>query len=73
MGAAGKGEAFLLCSDGFWHAIKTEELGETLAPDSLTEERCDRRLREIGEAAIRRGERDNLSAVYIKMRTGRER
>ena len=25
------------------------------------------------EAAIRRGERDNLSAVYIKMRTGRER
>lgn len=73
MGATGKGEAFLLCSDGFWHAIKTEELGETLAPDSLTEERCDRRLREIGEAAIRRGERDNLSAVYIKMRTGRER
>lgn len=72
MGVVGKGEAFLLCSDGFWHEMKMEELCESLAPVSMTEERCDRRLQEIGEAAMRRGERDNLSAVYIRMQTGRE-
>lgn len=69
MGIAGKGEAFLLCSDGFWHEIGKEEMGEILAPERMTEERCDRRLREIGEAVIRRGEKDNLSAVYIRMQT----
>lgn len=67
MGAAGNREAFLLCSDGFWHEMSAEELGEILTPEGMSEERCDRRLREIGEAAIRRGEQDNLSAVYIRM------
>lgn len=73
MGIAGKREAFLLCSDGFWHEMSGEELGEILAPVQMTEERCDRRLREIGEAVMRRGERDNLSAVYIRMCTDREK
>ncbi len=73
MGVIGKRDAFLLCSDGFWHEMREEELGEILAPDGMTEERCNRRLREIGEAAMRRGEKDNLSAVYIGIRTDRER
>lgn len=71
MGIAGKGEAFLLCSDGFWHRMKAEELRESLAPDLMTEERCEKRLKEIGETAIRRGERDNLSAIYILTKGGR--
>lgn len=73
MGVVGKDEAFLLCSDGFWHEMSGKELGEILTPAGMTEERCDRRLREIGEAAMRRGERDNLSAVYIGIRADRER
>lgn len=71
MGTVGKGEAFLLCSDGFWHRVKAEELGEALAPALMTEGRCERRLKEIGETAIRRGERDNLSAIYILTKGGR--
>lgn len=71
MGIVGKGEAFLLCSDGFWHMMDTEELGEALAPALMTEDRCGRRLKEIGETAIRRGERDNLSAIYILTKGGR--
>lgn len=66
MGTVKKNEAFLICSDGFWNKITINEIGEVLSPFGMTEERCDRRLREIGEAALQRGERDNLSAVYIK-------
>lgn len=73
MGIVRKREAFLLCSDGFWHTMDEEELGEALAPDLMTEARCERRLKEIGERAMRRGERDNLSAVYVLMKCGRER
>ncbi|MDE5932123.1 MAG: serine/threonine-protein phosphatase [Lachnospiraceae bacterium] len=71
MGITGKGDAFLICSDGFWRTMKMEELGEALAPSLMTEERCKRRLKEIGETAIRRGERDNLSAIYILAGSGR--
>lgn len=71
MGIVRKQEAFLLCSDGFWHTMDAEELKEALAPDPMTEARCERRLKEIGETAMRRGERDNLSAVYILIKSGR--
>lgn len=70
MGVVRKKEAFLLCSDGFWHTMNAEELGEALAPVSMTEERCKRRLKEIGETVMRRGERDNISAVYILTKSG---
>lgn len=69
MGIVKKGEAYLLCSDGFWHTMDGQEMGDALEPASMTEERCERRLREIGEAAMRRGEQDNLSAVYILTRS----
>lgn len=66
MGTVGKNEAFLLCSDGFRNRMDIGEIGEILNPGQMTKERCDRRLREIGEAVMRRGEQDNLSAVYVK-------
>ena len=45
-----------------------EEMAEVLDPGRLREEeQITRRLREIGEACMRRGERDNLSAVYVKV------
>ena len=71
MGIIRKGEAFLLCSDGFWHMMDAEELGEALAPALMTEERCEKRLKEIAETAMRRGERDNLSAIYISVQNDR--
>lgn len=67
MGNLKNGEAFLLCSDGFRNRMGMEEIGEALAPEQMREDRIRKRLREIGESARRRGERDDLSAVYIKI------
>lgn len=66
-GTIGNGQAMLLCSDGFYHHITQQELADILDPGRLWEEaQIPRRLREIGEACKKRGERDNLSAVYVK-------
>lgn len=59
-------EVFLLCSDGFWNLIKEGELGQALSPEELTgEKQIGRRLEEFGKAAVRRGEKDNMSAVCV--------
>lgn len=68
-GVTGRGNSFLLCSDGFFRRTAIGELGEVLAPEEIqTEEQIRRRLREIADCDRRRGERDNISAVYIKVR-----
>lgn len=68
MGAVREGEAMLLCSDGFRHYVTVQELSDVLRPGQIKgEEQITRRLREIGEACMKRGERDNMSAVYIKV------
>lgn len=67
MGVLEVGQAVLLCSDGFRRRVTELELSQVLQPGQITEEeQAARRLREIGDACIRRGERDNLSAVYVK-------
>ena len=67
MGVLRGGQAMLLCSDGFRHHITEEELSDVLRPGQIRqEEQIVRRLREIGGACIKRGERDNLSAIYVK-------
>lgn len=68
MGRIQAGRAVLLCSDGFRHCVLEEELADVLLPERIhDEEQIGRRLREIGNACIKRGERDNLSAVYMKV------
>lgn len=67
MGTFRNGQAMLLCSDGFRHHIFENELTDVLNPAVIVkEEQAERRLREIGEACMKRGETDNLSAIYIK-------
>lgn len=67
MGSIREGQAALLCSDGFRHFVTEQELKDVLRPGQLQEEgQVARRLREIGEACMKRGERDNMSAIYIK-------
>lgn len=68
IGVPGCGEGFLLCSDGFRRRMEERELWDVLEPARLREEaQIERRLQEIGEACMKRGERDNLSAVYVKV------
>lgn len=67
MGRLQGGQAVLLCSDGFRHCVMEEELADVLSPERIAdEEQIARRLREIGNACMKRGEKDNLSAVYVK-------
>ncbi|MDE5940104.1 MAG: protein phosphatase 2C domain-containing protein [Lachnospiraceae bacterium] len=67
MGVLKPGEGILLCSDGFRRRVDGEELQEVMNPRELTgEEQIGRRLREIGETCMKRGEKDNLSAVYVR-------
>lgn len=56
---------FLLCTDGFYRCVE-HELFQVLAPDEIgSDEQVARRLRELGTEALKRGEKDNMSAVYL--------
>lgn len=67
MGVLKPGEGILLCTDGFRRRVTGVELQEVMDPRALAgEEQIGRRLKEIGETCMKRGERDNLSAVYVK-------
>lgn len=68
MGVLKPGEGLLLCTDGFWRRISEGELGDVMNPREFAgEEQIGRRLKEIGGVCMKRGERDNLSAVYVKI------
>ena len=55
---------FLLCTDGFYRTLDEDGL-KALAPGDISgEEQIERRLRTLGTAAGKKGEQDNLSAVY---------
>ena len=72
MGSLRKGEGILLCSDGFRRKVSKQELCDVMCFDATDfrepagEEQITRRLKEIGEVCMRRGETDNLSAVYVR-------
>ena len=66
LGVLQAGQGMLLCSDGLRHCVAESELADVLKPAQIRdEEQIARRLREIGDACMKRGERDNLSAVYV--------
>lgn len=57
-------KGFLLCTDGFYRKMDGEAVG-ALEPDEIeNEEQIYRRLKEIAGACLKKGEQDNLSAVY---------
>lgn len=67
LGVLKPGEGMLLCTDGFRRRVTAQELQEVMNPREIAgEEQIGRRLKEIGETCMKRGERDNLSAVYVK-------
>ena len=61
------GTAFVICSDGFVHEISNEEILNTLSPNSIDNENAVKpRLIDLVERVKSRGEKDNISVVYIK-------
>ena len=68
MGVLKPGDGILICTDGFMRRVTGVELQAVMNPRALSgEEQIGRRLKEIGETCMKRGETDNLSAVYIKV------
>lgn len=68
LGVIQTGQGILLCSDGFRHCVEESELADVLNPEHINdEEQIARRLREIGGVCMKRGEKDNMSAVYVKV------
>lgn len=59
---------YILCSDGFYHEITTEEMIENLGPEQLTDLiGMDRRARDLLELNKYRGEKDNITVAMIKI------
>lgn len=55
---------FLLCTDGFYRTLDEGGLKVLIPSDISGEEQIERRLRMLGINAEKKGEQDNLSAVY---------
>ena len=55
------GDIFLLCSDGLSNAVSEQEIGSTLLPGN-----CPRASNALVELALKRGGRDNISAVVAR-------
>lgn len=64
-GKLGKG-GLLLCTDGFYRAYEKSVWKSCLNPEKMRgEESVRKRLREIADYNLRRGEGDNISALYL--------
>lgn len=61
---------FLLCTDGFYRRQSEESMGLLAPSQSGGEEQIERRLCEMAKQAGKRGEKDNMSAIYVKMCQG---
>ncbi len=57
-----------MCSDGFRHELSEEELLTALTPEkSPDEETMRRNLEKLTWRNLERGERDNISALLLKI------
>lgn len=63
MGALKEGDRFLICSDGLYKKLSDGEMKDTLRSSSTIEEKT----RSLVDLMKKRGERDNLSCVIVKV------
>ncbi|MGN0327323.1 MAG: PP2C family protein-serine/threonine phosphatase [Lachnospiraceae bacterium] len=61
-----KGEGVLLCTDGFFQRFPEQEMAEELKGQPKTEEEIAGLLSSMVEKIKQCGERDNISAVFVK-------
>lgn len=64
------GDAFLLCSDGFRHILPSTEIEQEVKKEWDTEDQMQLRLVEITEKSKDGGEKDNISAILIRVEQG---
>lgn len=67
-GTACEGEIYFLCSDGFIHVLEDDEIKELLSPKLLNDcATIKKRLKDAVYEVKRRGEKDNITVVLIKI------
>lgn len=63
-----KRSIFVLCSDGFRNRLEEDRIRESFLPGTIERrEQIYKRLREMTEYAKARGEKDNISAIAVRM------
>lgn len=63
-----RGDGILLCSNNFSNNMKKRTLLEALKPSDIKKEiQITKRLREVADYAVRKGETGDISALYIKI------
>ena len=69
MGTIEAGMNFLLCSDGFHHELNEREIMAKIGPGTADRKNdMKENLRQLVETAMRRGERDNITAILVSTR-----
>ena len=61
-----QGEGVLVCTDGFWREQNTEQLKDNLPKNNKTELEIKQILHRLISENIEKGEKDNISAVYVQ-------
>ena len=61
-----QGEGILVCTDGFWREQNTEQLKDNLPKNNKTELEIKQILHRLISENIEKGEKDNISAVYVQ-------
>lgn len=62
-----RGQAFLLCSDGFRHKLSDDEIFQYMEPTKMNSDRyIEKTLEELVRINMERQETDNITAAYIK-------
>lgn len=67
-GRVHSGESFLLCTDGFYHILFSKKLDKKLLENSFEkDEEIRKKLEEVIHDIMAYGEKDNISAVFVKV------
>lgn len=62
-----KDAVYVICSDGFYRAVRESEMKEALDPEILKKESVmERRLEDLIRVCRQRGEQDNISALAVR-------
>ena len=62
------GDAFLLCSDGFWELVSEQEMLDDRMSSAGADEWAEKMLRRAAEGMSRRRECDNLSVITVVLK-----
>lgn len=66
------GSIYLLCSDGFRNVLKPQEIYHNIALSGESNNELSNCLRNLAETAKRRGEKDNITAVALRIESNHD-